>query len=104
MADANGAALAVGDRVEIVQMDDPPYLYLVGAQGVIDHIPEEAGDTQVTMILDASDPRAKSVFGLSTQQAWVKKIAVSPAASPDSTVSSEPAPAPVNDVNDVVEG
>jgi len=94
MADANGAALAVGDRVEIVQMDDPAYFFLISAQGVVEHIPEEASDTQVTVMLDANDPlaRALRVPGLSTQQAWVKKIVASPVAP---SVPDEPAPAPV---------
>lgn len=97
MADANGAALAVGDRVEIVQMDDPVYLFLVGAQCVVDHIPEEAEATerQVTLLLDASDPRAKRVFGLSTQQAWVKRRSVTSPTEPPITFPTEPAPAPV---------
>jgi hypothetical protein len=92
MADANGAALAVGDRVEIVQMDDSAYLFLISAQGVVDHIPEEAADTQVTVLLDPNDllARALRVPGLSTQQAWVKKIVEPPTDSTD-----EPASAPV---------
>jgi hypothetical protein len=73
MADANGNTLKVGDRVLVVNMDDPVYKHLEGVTGTVDHIPPEADgpshDSQVIIVLDHP-----SVFGVSTQQAWVRKI------------------------------
>lgn len=73
MADVNGQRLAEGDRVEIVQMDDPSYRWLVGERGVVAHIPDDEAtrETQVSVLLDT--PQA-GVPGLSTHQAWVKKL------------------------------
>lgn len=72
MADVNGQQLNVGDAVEIVQMDDPAYRWLVGERATVAHIPDDDNrETQVSILLDT--PQA-GVPGLSTHQAWVKKI------------------------------
>lgn len=69
MADRSGKQLRPGDIVEVVQMDDPYYRFLVGVRGVVLMIPEEAADTQVFLVLDNT-----RVPNISTQQAWVAKV------------------------------
>lgn len=72
MADVNGQQLNVGDAVEIVQMDDPAYRWLIGQAAHVAHIPDDDNrETQVSILLDT--PQA-GVPGLSTHQAWVKKV------------------------------
>ena len=76
MADVNGQQLNVGDAVEIVQMDDPVYRWLIGERATVAHIPEDETnpairETQVNILLDT--PQA-GVPGLATHQAWVRKI------------------------------
>lgn len=76
MADVNGQPLAVGDAVEIVQMDDPAYRWLVGQAAHVAHIPDDPTnptirEAQVIITLDT--PQA-GVPGLSTHQAWVRKV------------------------------
>lgn len=73
MADANGVRLEVGDRVEIVQMDEPMLGFLVGMQGEVHVLPADddpVREAQVFLTLDAPSP----IPALSTQQAWVKKV------------------------------
>ncbi len=69
MADVNGAKLVVGDIIEIVNMDDPTYQFLVGVRGVVDHIPPDLEEEQVIVLLQNA-----AVPGVSTHQSWVKKV------------------------------
>ena len=72
MADVNGARLEVGDRVEIVHMDDPLLGFLVGAQGEVHVLPTDddpVREDQVFLTLDST-----AIPAISTQQAWVRKV------------------------------
>jgi hypothetical protein len=72
MADANNQRLEVGDVVEIVQMDDAAYRWLLGERATVAHIPDDDNrEQQVSILLDT--PQA-GVPGLSTHQAWVRKV------------------------------
>jgi hypothetical protein len=84
MADAQGQQLNVGDVVEIVQMDDPAYRWLVGERASVAHIPDDDNrEKQVIITLDR--PQA-GVTGLSTHQVWVAKIVAQNSASSDGAV------------------
>lgn len=73
MADVNGKALEAGDIIEIVHMDDPMYVFLVGVRGVVHEVPGEdhgeSHETQVFVVLDHPQ-----IPAISTQQAWVAKV------------------------------
>jgi len=72
MADVNGVRLEVGDRVEIVQMDEPILGFLVGVQGEVHVLPTDddpVREVQVFLTLDSP-----AIPAISTQQAWVKKV------------------------------
>lgn len=69
MADVNGNKLVAGDIVEVVNMDDPVYRFLVGVRGVIEQIPPDLEDEQAIIVL-----QSEAVPGLSTHQSWVKKV------------------------------
>jgi hypothetical protein len=73
MADVDGNRLAVGDRVEIVAMDDPMNKHLIGVQGVVDTLPgddDPVREDQAFLVLDHS-----TIPALSTQQSMLRKLA-----------------------------